>query len=85
MCESASRSQFSAFTRLVTLLEFGYFSVLVSNVLVLTAFCKLIDFVFKIFPNFSLKLLLASRLSLLRLSSFIWFGFCSHDNFDCLL
>jgi hypothetical protein len=42
-------------------------------------FCfKLIYFAFKIFPVFVLNHLLASHLTLFRLSSLFWFGICNH-------
>jgi hypothetical protein len=48
-----------------------------SDVLVLTVRCKLINSVFQIF----LKCLLASRLTLFRLSPIISFGSCNHSKF----
>jgi hypothetical protein len=54
--ESASRFPFLTFHlvifRLVAPLKFIYFSIQVSDVLVLTVRCKLINFVFQMFPLF---------------------------------
>jgi hypothetical protein len=56
---------------LVTPLKLIYSSTQVSDVLVFTVWCKLIKFIFQVFPLFILKYLRASRLTLFRLSPFI--------------
>jgi hypothetical protein len=72
--------------RLVTLLKLIYFSIQVSVVLVLNLPCKVINFVFQVFPILLfLKCLLASRLILFRLSQFCSLGSCYHCSLACFL
>jgi hypothetical protein len=54
------------------------------NVLVLSVCCKLINFVFQVFPLF-LKGMLASGFILLRLYRFVWYESCNHCHLVCFL
>jgi hypothetical protein len=84
--QSASRSSFSSLTKLLVLpLKFIYSSMWVYDVLALTVHCKLINFVFQIFPLLIRKHRLASHLTLFRLSPFISLGSCNHCNLACFL
>jgi hypothetical protein len=79
--------------RLVTLLKFSYAPIQVSDVLILTVYCLLLLFTvsislilsFKYSLFLFLKCLLASLLTLRKLSSFTTLGSCTHCNLACFL
>jgi hypothetical protein len=72
-------------TRMAAPFKFIYSSLLSSDVLFLTVHCKLVNFVFQIFLFLFLKCLLASHLTLFRLSPFISLGSCNHCYLACFL
>ena len=57
----------------------------VSDIFYRTVSFKFINFAFQIFLPFFLKCLLASCLTLFRLSTFIWVGFCNRCILACFL
>jgi len=71
-------------SRMVTLLKIIDAPIEVSDIFYLTVSFKFINFSFQIFFLF-LKCLLASRLTLFRLSTLLWFGTCTHCILSCFL
>ena len=73
-------------SRLVTLLKVIDAPIEVSFIFYLTVNFKFLNFSFQIFLLlFFLKCLLASRLTLFRLSTLLWFGSCKHCIVACFL
>jgi hypothetical protein len=72
-------------SRLVKLLKIFEATVRVPDIFYLTVSLKLINFSFQIFLLFSLKCLLASCVTLFRLSMLLWFGSSNHCILACVL
>jgi hypothetical protein len=70
---------------LVVLIKLFYSSIQASDILVLNVHCELIYYVFQISLYLFLKYLLASCLTLFRLSTFISLVSCNHCNLACFL
>jgi hypothetical protein len=65
--------------------EFIFSSIQVSNVLVLTVRCKLINFVFQIFPLFIPEMPAGFMSYIVQIISLVWLGSCNHCNLACFL
>jgi len=70
-------------SRVVTLLKVTDVPIQVSDIFYLTVSFKFINFRFRIFFLVFLKCLLASRLTLFRLSTWLWFESCNHCILAC--
>ena len=74
-----------ATSRLVTLLKVLDAPLQVSDILSFSVSLKLINFNFQLFLPFVPVCLLASHLTLCRLSTLLWFGSCIHCILACFL